>query len=34
MLHFIVGVVAGGFVLSGLVIGFVLIIESIKKNIK
>jgi len=34
MLHFIVGVIAGGFVLSGLFIGLVLIIESIKKNTK
>jgi hypothetical protein len=33
MLHFIVGVIAAGFVLSGLVIGFVLIIESIKKHL-
>jgi hypothetical protein len=34
MLHFIVGVITAGFVLSGIVIGFVLIIESIKKHIK
>jgi hypothetical protein len=34
MLHFIVGVIAGSFVLSGLFIGLVLIIESIKKHTK
>ena len=31
--HFIVGVIGAGFVLSGLFIGFVLILESIKKHL-
>ena len=33
MLHFIVGAIAAGFVVSGLFIGFVLILESIKKHL-
>jgi hypothetical protein len=33
MVHFIVGAIAAGFVVSGLIIGFVLILEGIKKHL-
>jgi len=34
MIHFILGVIGAGFVLAGLFIGFVLILQSLEKYLR